>query len=116
MTPRFQMRRLVLLAALTAMGGALLPLSSRAASAAGPATTTTGRTQLLKVRGEARAGATRNNPNMTYHGGQILTSVATQSIFWGPSWNSAAFVGDKIAGLDSFYSGFTGSNYARTSD
>ena len=52
---------------------------------------------------------------MSYHGGKILTSTVTRAIFWGPSWNNSAFVGDKIGGLDSFYNGFGGSNYAVTS-
>ena len=54
-----------------------------------------------------------NNPNMTYHGGVIMTSTVSQAIFWGPSWTNP---GDKITGLDSWYSGFSNSNYAKTSD
>jgi hypothetical protein len=54
--------------------------------------------------------------NMTYHGGVILTSVTAQAIFWGPSWTNSNFVGDKITGLDSWHTGFSGSNYAKTSD
>jgi len=54
--------------------------------------------------------------NMLYHNGVILTSVTAQSIFWGPSWTNSGFVGDKITGLDSWHTGFSGSNYAKTSD
>ena len=54
--------------------------------------------------------------NMTYHGGVILTSVTAQAIFWGPSWVNSGFVGDKITGLDSWHTGFSNSNYAKTSD
>ena len=54
-----------------------------------------------------------NSPNMTYHGGVIMTSTVSQAIFWGPSWTNP---GDKITGLDSWYSGFSNSNYAKTSD
>lgn len=54
------------------------------------------------------------NPNMTYHGGKIMPTAVTESIFWGSSWGSSP--GDKITGMDSWYSGFTGSNYAKTSD
>ncbi len=65
----------------------------------------------------ARAAASKgNNPDMTYHGGVILTSVVSEAIYWGPSWANSSFVGDKITGLDSYYSGFSGSNYAKTSD
>ncbi|MFL6353755.1 MAG: hypothetical protein ACJ74Z_18165 [Bryobacteraceae bacterium] len=55
-----------------------------------------------------------NSPNMTNHGGPIMRSVVTQAIFWGTSW--ARYNGDKITGLDSWYSGFGNSNYAKTSD
>jgi len=60
----------------------------------------------------ARAGK-GNNPNMTYHGGVIMPSTVSQAIFWGPSWTNP---GDKITGLDSWYTGFSNSNYAKTSD
>jgi hypothetical protein len=59
------------------------------------------------------AGANRS-PNMTYHGGNIMTTAVTESIFWGTSWSS--YSGDKITGMDTWYSNFSGSNYAKTSD
>jgi hypothetical protein len=52
------------------------------------------------------------NPNMTYHGGKILPTVVTQAIFWGPSWVTSP--GDTIGGLDTWYQGFSNSNYAKT--
>ena len=51
---------------------------------------------------------------MTYHGGKILTTAFTKNIFWGTSWSS--YTGDKITGLETWYMGFGGSNYAMTSD
>src|SRR2546425_536037 len=51
---------------------------------------------------------------MSYHGGKVLTSTVTESIFWGPSWANSSFAGDKITGLDSWYAGFGGSHYAVT--
>src|SRR3954466_10810534 len=57
-----------------------------------------------------------SNPNMTYHGGLIMKSTVSEAIFWGPSWANSSFVGDKMTGLDSWYSGFSNSNYAKTSD
>src|ERR1700692_3311616 len=54
------------------------------------------------------------NPDMTYHGGKILPNAVTGSIFWGTSWGS--YSGDKITGMDSWYSGFNGSDYAKTCD
>ena len=54
------------------------------------------------------------SPDMTFHGGTVLVSTSAQTIFWGSSWATAA--GDKISGLDNWYEGFSGSNYAKTSD
>jgi hypothetical protein len=62
-----------------------------------------------------QAGGKRT-PNMTYHGGKIMPTAVTKVILWGPSWTNATFVSDKISGLDSWYTGFSGSNYAGTSD
>ncbi len=66
--------------------------------------------------GEAQRLAAKSTANMTYHGGKIMPTAVTKSIFWGPSWGNTNFVGDKISGLDSWYTGFSGSNYAKTSD
>ena len=55
----------------------------------------------------------RRSVNMTYHGGKIMPTADSKAIFWGPGWNTP---GDKITGLDSWYTGFSGSNYAKTSD
>ncbi|MGE5717996.1 MAG: hypothetical protein ACM369_15205 [Acidobacteriota bacterium] len=64
------------------------------------------------VRG-SRPGGASSSPNMTYHNGTIMPSSTTKSIFWGTSWSSSD---PKIAGLQSFYTGFNQSNYAVTSD
>ncbi|HZW73474.1 MAG TPA: hypothetical protein VFF43_07990 [Caldimonas sp.] len=58
----------------------------------------------------------RSNPLMTYHGGKIMKTAVTQAIFWGPSWNNASFAADKMTGIDQFYAGHSGSNYAKASD
>lgn len=62
------------------------------------------------------SGATTTSPLMTYHGGKIMPTAVTQTILWGPSWSNASFAADKVAGLDSWYTGFSNSNYAKTSD
>jgi hypothetical protein len=67
-------------------------------------------------RGEAGARGAGKTPNMTYHGGKIMTTAVSKAIFWGPSWSNNSFVGDKITGLDSFYTGHSNSNYAKASD
>ena len=52
--------------------------------------------------------------NMTFHNGKIMTTAVTRNIFWGTSW--ASYTGDKITGLDTWYSGIGGSDYAKTVD
>jgi hypothetical protein len=63
----------------------------------------------------AAGGRAKSSPNMTYHGGKIMTQALTTAIFWGTSWDSAAFVDDKISGLDTWYGGYGNSAYAGTS-
>ncbi len=58
-------------------------------------------------------GYARRSPNMTYHGGKIMTTATTLAIFRGTSWGT--YTGDKITGIDSWYTGYNGSNYAKTS-
>jgi hypothetical protein len=67
---------------------------------------------IVHARGQAPAGkGGRNSPNLLFHSGTILTSSVVRAIFWGSSWNNP---GDKISGLDSFYSNVGGSNYLNT--
>lgn len=63
---------------------------------------------------DAKAARPRSNPDMINHGGVIMPSVNAQPIFWGTSW--AGYKGDKITGMDSWYTGFSNSHYAGTSD
>ena len=64
----------------------------------------------------AKGGGGKNrSANMTFHNGPILTTSATAAIFWGTSWGNSSFAGDKVSGLDTWYSGFGGSHYAATS-
>jgi len=51
---------------------------------------------------------------LTYRGGNVLHANKTMAIFWGSEWSNASFAGDKISGLDQFFSGFSGSRYAGT--
>jgi len=48
---------------------------------------------------------------LTLHGGNVLLTSKTATIFWGSSWSNATFAGDKITGLDQLYAGWSGSNY-----
>ncbi len=63
---------------------------------------------------KGQGGNAGSSPDMTSHGGPILTSSGTAAIFWGSSWANASFAGDKLGGIDSWYQGFGGSNYAAT--
>ena len=63
---------------------------------------------------EAHSHGGGGSPLMTYHGGKIMPTANTQNIFWGTSWTNNP--GDKISGLDQWYTGFSNSNYAKTSD
>ncbi len=65
---------------------------------------------LLK---QAHRGAASSTPDMSSHGGPVLPNAVTASIFWGSGWKNP---GDKINGMDAWYTGFSGSSYAATSD
>ena len=88
-------------------------------SAAPPSELTAGPAHgLIAPRGAgvlyAAARPARRNATMTYHGGKIMPTAVTKAIFWGASW--ATSPDDEVTGIDSFYTGFSGSNYATTSD
>jgi hypothetical protein len=61
-----------------------------------------------------RGGGGGGSPNMLWHNGAIMNSAEVTAIFWGQSWANASFVGDKMDGIDSFYSGIGGSSYMGT--
>ena len=54
------------------------------------------------------------SPDLIWHNGAIMNSTFVQAIYWGTSWASASFVGDKVSGLDAFYSGIGGTTFANT--
>ncbi len=67
------------------------------------------------ARGVSTAPLARaKNPNMTYHGGKIMPTANVTAIFWGKSWGT--YSGDKITGMDLWYTGHSNSNYAKTVD
>jgi hypothetical protein len=59
----------------------------------------------------ARA-ARRTSANMTYHGGKIMPTAVSKAIWWGQSW--ATYSGDKITGIDTWYTDHDLSHYAQT--
>ena len=52
------------------------------------------------------------SPNLTWHRGPVMHGTVVEPIFWGPSWST--YSGDEISGLQTFYAGIGGSNYAIT--
>jgi len=66
------------------------------------------------MRQQQSSAKRKRSPDMTYHGGVIMPTAVTEAIFWGTSWPSDT--SDKIPGMDSWYQGFSNSNYAKTSD
>jgi hypothetical protein len=66
-------------------------------------------------RDAAAAHGGGGSPDLVYHGGAVMTAgMYVEPIFWGPSWSDQNFVGDKITGIQSFYSGLGGSTYEAT--
>ncbi len=65
-----------------------------------------------QVPPRAAVKGARRTANMTYHRGVIMPTANAKAIFWGTSW--ASDTSDKRTGIDSWYSGFGGSNYAAT--
>ena len=61
-------------------------------------------------------GGGGSSPNLNWYGGSIMQSVTVRPIFWGPSWGSLSFAGDKVTGLTTFYTDMSGSTYANTTN
>ena len=60
-------------------------------------------------------GGSGSSPLLIDHRGNIMQNVQpVEAIFWGLNWSSGSFIGDKIAGIDTFYSGIGNSTYAHT--
>ena len=66
-----------------------------------------------KGYGPSKGAAPTRSPNLIYHGGPVQQGVLVEPIFWGSSWNNPS-ESDKISGMQSFYDGVGGSQYAIT--
>lgn len=88
-----------------------LSLALRSTELNGPADARVHRAKGFENAAGGFASA-RRSPNMTYHGGKIMTTANIKAIFWGTSW--ASYTGDKMTGMDSFYSGWSNSHIAGT--
>jgi hypothetical protein len=51
---------------------------------------------------------------LTWHNGPVMHSTTVVPVYWGSSWSSSSFVGDKVKGLDTFYNGVGGTAYLHT--
>ena len=106
-------RRLAPRAAAIAACMALAAVAASVALADPPPALFAGGMQGIVFAHGARGNPHRGSPQLVYHSGPVLTiGAAVTSIFWGTSWSSNP--GDKISGLDSFYGGVGGTNYAGT--
>jgi hypothetical protein len=107
-------RTLVISSLVFAVGcGGQMPLGTDEEAAHGEQGLTGAPEHFNWDRGEAhRHGGGGGSADMSFHGGTVLTTNKTMAIFWGSQWSSATFAGDKVTGLDSFFGGFGGSNYA----
>jgi len=100
-----------------ALGALVLPMASGLTAAGASSELAPGGHGSGRGNGHSNGSSRfRSSANMTYHGGRIMPTASVKAIFWGTSWNTTSAVGDKITGVDSFYTGFSGSNYAKTSD
>jgi hypothetical protein len=61
-------------------------------------------------------GGGGQSPLMTYGGGTVLHNTRVTAIFWGSEWSNPTFAGDKIDGIDTFFSGIGGSVYGATAN
>jgi hypothetical protein len=51
---------------------------------------------------------------LTWHNGPVMHSTTVVPVYWGTSWSNPTFVGDKVSGLNTFYSGVGGTAYLHT--
>jgi hypothetical protein len=51
---------------------------------------------------------------LQWHFGPVMHTTTVIPIFWGTSWSSSSFAGDKVSGLDYLYTNVGGTAYAHT--
>lgn len=56
----------------------------------------------------------RRTSQLLWSGGPVMHATTVVPVYWGSRWSNSSFVGDKMSGLDRFYSGVGGTAYART--
>src|SRR5262245_58847483 len=104
---------LILVASSILVGAGVLPAQDAQSDHGRPEPKMAG-VHWAKGQAPNSSGKPSRSPQLLYHGGPILFTTQATAIFWGPSWNNSSFAGDKITGLDTFYSGIGYTPYART--
>jgi hypothetical protein len=84
------------------------------ANAAGPPPIAAGPAHGFVPSRDASRGGHGNKSLLQWHGGPVEHSSTVVPVFWGSSWSNSTFVGDKVKGLDTFYSGVHGTAYLHT--
>lgn len=98
---------------LVALG--LVALSTTAQASSKPTLHVGNPSGLVPPRGGKGKPVRGSNKLLVWHNGAVLASgAAVTAIYWGPKWANSSFAGDKVSGLQTFYQGVGGSNYANT--
>ena len=62
----------------------------------------------------ANAAARARVSQLIWHNGPVMHATTVVPVYWGSHWGNSSFVGDKVTGLNTLYSGIGGTPYART--
>lgn len=62
----------------------------------------------------ANASARARVSQLIWHNGPVMHATTVVPVYWGSQWGNSSFVGDKVTGLNTLYSGIGGTPYART--
>lgn len=103
-------------AAVTALAVIVLAVVAGAGAAAGPPAIAAGPAQGFVPSHNANHGGGHGGhvTLLQYNGGPVMHATTVVPVFWGTSWSNGSFVGDKVSGLDTLYSGVGGTPYLRT--
>jgi hypothetical protein len=76
--------------------------------AAGPAS------GFVPALGASTRAPARRVSLLLWHNGPVMHSTTVVPVFWGSNWNNSTFRGDKVTGLDYWYSHVGGTPYLHT--
>jgi hypothetical protein len=62
----------------------------------------------------AKPAGARRTSQLLWNGGPVQHATTVVPVYWGSRWGNSSFVGDKVTGLNTLYSGIGGTAYART--